>query len=135
MENPGRYVLCVGQRLFVTLVSETGKRGTRACHQTELITPKASLTESVWLQNVRTEATSGPQKASLPHIYTISPPPIPLSSLSSSFNDYLNCSFFLSPFLLSLLQAKPIYGGWLCLAPEGTDFDNPMQRSRVRARK
>ncbi|XP_071321106.1 myosin phosphatase Rho-interacting protein-like [Trachinotus anak] len=27
-------------------------------------------------------------------------------------------------------QAKPIYGGWLCLAPEGTDFDNPMQRSR-----
>uniref|UniRef100_A0A8C4EJZ5 Myosin phosphatase Rho interacting protein n=2 Tax=Dicentrarchus labrax TaxID=13489 RepID=A0A8C4EJZ5_DICLA len=26
--------------------------------------------------------------------------------------------------------AKPIYGGWLCLAPEGTDFDNPMQRSR-----
>lgn len=28
-------------------------------------------------------------------------------------------------------QAKPVYGGWLCLAPEGTDFDNPMQRSRV----
>ncbi|KAG7504699.1 myosin phosphatase Rho-interacting protein-like [Solea senegalensis] len=27
-------------------------------------------------------------------------------------------------------QAKPVYGGWLCLAPEGTDFDNPMQRSR-----
>ncbi|KAF7665595.1 hypothetical protein LDENG_00135620 [Lucifuga dentata] len=27
-------------------------------------------------------------------------------------------------------QAKPIYGGWLCLAPEGMDFDNPMQRSR-----
>ncbi|XP_059204085.1 myosin phosphatase Rho-interacting protein-like [Centropristis striata] len=27
-------------------------------------------------------------------------------------------------------QPKPIYGGWLCLAPEGTDFDNPMQRSR-----
>ncbi|XP_042360941.1 myosin phosphatase Rho-interacting protein-like [Plectropomus leopardus] len=27
-------------------------------------------------------------------------------------------------------QAKPIYGGWLCLAPVGTDFDNPMQRSR-----
>ncbi|MEQ2269263.1 hypothetical protein XENORESO_002009, partial [Xenotaenia resolanae] len=26
--------------------------------------------------------------------------------------------------------AKPIYAGWLCLAPEGTDFDNPMQRSR-----
>lgn len=24
-----------------------------------------------------------------------------------------------------------MYGGWLCLAPEGTDFDNPMQRSRV----
>lgn len=31
------------------------------------------------------------------------------------------------------LQAKPIYGGWLCLAPEGTDFGNPAQRSRVRA--
>ncbi|XP_042198404.1 myosin phosphatase Rho-interacting protein isoform X4 [Callorhinchus milii] len=29
-----------------------------------------------------------------------------------------------------LNQAKPIYGGWLCLAPEGTDFENPMQRSR-----
>ncbi|XP_074511918.1 uncharacterized protein LOC141780548 isoform X1 [Sebastes fasciatus] len=27
-------------------------------------------------------------------------------------------------------QAKPIYAGWLCLAPVGTDFDNPMQRSR-----
>ncbi|PWA21637.1 hypothetical protein CCH79_00003391 [Gambusia affinis] len=27
-------------------------------------------------------------------------------------------------------MAKPIYAGWLCLAPEGTDFDNPMQRSR-----
>ncbi|XP_009324493.1 PREDICTED: myosin phosphatase Rho-interacting protein-like [Pygoscelis adeliae] len=30
--------------------------------------------------------------------------------------------------LLSL--AKPIYGGWLLLAPEGTDFDNPVHRSR-----
>ncbi|XP_041431736.1 myosin phosphatase Rho-interacting protein isoform X8 [Xenopus laevis] len=29
-----------------------------------------------------------------------------------------------------LNQAKPIYGGWLLLAPEGTDFDNPMHRSR-----
>lgn len=29
------------------------------------------------------------------------------------------------------LQAKPIYGGWLLLAPEGTDFDNPVHRSRV----
>ncbi|XP_015246857.1 PREDICTED: myosin phosphatase Rho-interacting protein-like isoform X1 [Cyprinodon variegatus] len=29
-----------------------------------------------------------------------------------------------------LTQAKPIYAGWLCLAPEGTNFDNPMQRSR-----
>ncbi|XP_031588120.1 myosin phosphatase Rho-interacting protein-like isoform X1 [Oreochromis aureus] len=29
-----------------------------------------------------------------------------------------------------LEQAKPIYAGWLCLAPEGTDFNNPMQRSR-----
>ncbi|XP_028267427.1 myosin phosphatase Rho-interacting protein-like isoform X2 [Parambassis ranga] len=27
-------------------------------------------------------------------------------------------------------KAKPIYGGWLCLAPVGTDFNNPMQRSR-----
>ncbi|XP_072550190.1 myosin phosphatase Rho-interacting protein-like [Salminus brasiliensis] len=27
-------------------------------------------------------------------------------------------------------QAKPIYASWLCLAPEGTDFDNPMHRSR-----
>ncbi|XP_062416259.1 myosin phosphatase Rho-interacting protein isoform X3 [Pungitius pungitius] len=30
-----------------------------------------------------------------------------------------------------LTQAKPIYGGWLCLAPEGTNFDNPTQRSRL----
>ncbi|XP_041085125.1 thyroid receptor-interacting protein 11 isoform X2 [Polyodon spathula] len=29
-----------------------------------------------------------------------------------------------------LNKAKPIYGGWLLLAPEGTDFDNPMHRSR-----
>lgn len=28
-------------------------------------------------------------------------------------------------------QAKPIYGGWLLLAPEGTNFDNPLHRSRV----
>lgn len=35
-------------------------------------------------------------------------------------------------FISHYVQAKPIYGGWLCLAPEGTDFDNPMQRSRVR---
>ncbi|MED6262094.1 hypothetical protein ATANTOWER_014406 [Ataeniobius toweri] len=27
-------------------------------------------------------------------------------------------------------EAKPVYAGWLCLAPVGTDFDNPMQRSR-----
>uniref|UniRef100_A0A1A8LQ70 Zgc:175222 n=4 Tax=Nothobranchius TaxID=28779 RepID=A0A1A8LQ70_9TELE len=27
-------------------------------------------------------------------------------------------------------QAKPIYASWLCLAPVGTDFTNPMQRSR-----
>nr|CAG5930995.1 unnamed protein product [Menidia menidia] len=27
-------------------------------------------------------------------------------------------------------QAKPIYCSWLCLAPVGTDFDNPVQRSR-----
>uniref|UniRef100_A0A667XL15 Myosin phosphatase Rho interacting protein n=1 Tax=Myripristis murdjan TaxID=586833 RepID=A0A667XL15_9TELE len=30
-----------------------------------------------------------------------------------------------------LNQAKPIYGGWLLLAPEGTNFDNPLHRSRV----
>lgn len=29
------------------------------------------------------------------------------------------------------LQAKPTYGGWLLLAPEGTNFDNPLHRSRV----
>ncbi|XP_059936416.1 myosin phosphatase Rho-interacting protein isoform X1 [Mesoplodon densirostris] len=29
-----------------------------------------------------------------------------------------------------LTQAKPIYGGWLLLAPDGTDFDNPVHRSR-----
>ncbi|XP_046893654.1 uncharacterized protein LOC124479128 isoform X2 [Hypomesus transpacificus] len=27
-------------------------------------------------------------------------------------------------------KAKPVYGGWLCIAPTGTDFDNPVQRSR-----
>ncbi|XP_034567846.1 myosin phosphatase Rho-interacting protein-like [Notolabrus celidotus] len=27
-------------------------------------------------------------------------------------------------------QVRPVYGGWLCLAPEGTDFENPVQRSR-----
>ncbi|XP_049336257.1 centromere-associated protein E isoform X3 [Astyanax mexicanus] len=29
-----------------------------------------------------------------------------------------------------LTQAKPVYGGWLLLAPEGTNFDNPLHRSR-----
>ncbi|XP_026172075.1 myosin phosphatase Rho-interacting protein isoform X2 [Mastacembelus armatus] len=29
-----------------------------------------------------------------------------------------------------LNQAKPVYGGWLLLAPEGTNFDNPLHRSR-----
>ncbi|XP_041672422.1 COP1-interactive protein 1 isoform X3 [Cheilinus undulatus] len=29
-----------------------------------------------------------------------------------------------------LSQAKPIYAGWLLLAPEGTNFDNPLHRSR-----
>ncbi|KAF6734786.1 Myosin phosphatase Rho-interacting protein [Oryzias melastigma] len=29
-----------------------------------------------------------------------------------------------------LNQAKPMYGGWLLLAPEGTNFDNPLHRSR-----
>uniref|UniRef100_A0A665V4X3 PH domain-containing protein n=1 Tax=Echeneis naucrates TaxID=173247 RepID=A0A665V4X3_ECHNA len=29
-----------------------------------------------------------------------------------------------------LNQAKPIYGGWLLLAPEGTNFDNPLHKSR-----
>ncbi|KAI1896259.1 hypothetical protein AGOR_G00092960 [Albula goreensis] len=29
-----------------------------------------------------------------------------------------------------LNKAKPIYGGWLLLAPEGTNFDNPLHRSR-----
>ncbi|AWP17570.1 PH domain containing protein [Scophthalmus maximus] len=27
-------------------------------------------------------------------------------------------------------SAKPMYGGWLLLAPEGTNFDNPLHRSR-----
>lgn len=52
--------------------------------------------------------------------------------------DPLSCWSTLSQFLLPLmcvsavsLQAKPIYGGWLLLAPEGTDFDNPVHRSRV----
>uniref|UniRef100_A0A3Q2YLZ7 Myosin phosphatase Rho-interacting protein-like n=1 Tax=Hippocampus comes TaxID=109280 RepID=A0A3Q2YLZ7_HIPCM len=27
-------------------------------------------------------------------------------------------------------QAKPVYGGWLLLAPEGSDFDNPLHRTR-----
>ncbi|XP_074551919.1 uncharacterized protein LOC141809021 isoform X2 [Halichoeres trimaculatus] len=30
----------------------------------------------------------------------------------------------------SLEQVRPVYGGWLCLAPEGTDFENPVHRSR-----
>lgn len=38
-------------------------------------------------------------------------------------------SAFLSAF--SPHQAKATYGGWLLLAPEGTNFDNPLHRSRV----
>lgn len=33
--------------------------------------------------------------------------------------------------MFSPRQAKAIYGGWLLLAPEGTNFDNPLHRSRV----
>ncbi|KAF7698186.1 myosin phosphatase Rho-interacting protein-like [Silurus meridionalis] len=29
-----------------------------------------------------------------------------------------------------LEQVKPIYASWLCIAPEGLDFDKPVQRSR-----
>ncbi|XP_070341531.1 myosin phosphatase Rho-interacting protein-like [Equus asinus] len=29
-----------------------------------------------------------------------------------------------------LTQAKPIYGGWLLLAPDGTHLDNPVHQSR-----
>uniref|UniRef100_M3XLR4 Myosin phosphatase Rho-interacting protein n=1 Tax=Mustela putorius furo TaxID=9669 RepID=M3XLR4_MUSPF len=35
-----------------------------------------------------------------------------------------------TPVMMELMQAKPIYGGWLLLAPDGTDFDNPVHRSR-----
>lgn len=117
---------------------KTGKRSSQACHETELITAKRLAN---WLCvaakcTLRPEATSGPQKTSLAlsliYLHHLSPSHPPQLTLTSSFNDYLNCSFSPPP-LLSLFQAKPIYGGWLCLAPEGTDFDNPMQRSRVRA--
>lgn len=63
------------------------------------------------------------------HIYMMCLPPLPQPTLSQ-FGWSAKLLFVSPP---SLLQAKPIYGGWLCLAPEGTDFDNPMQRSRVRA--
>lgn len=33
--------------------------------------------------------------------------------------------------VLSPHQAKAVYGGWLLLAPEGTNFENPLHRSRV----
>uniref|UniRef100_A0A8D1NF16 PH domain-containing protein n=1 Tax=Sus scrofa TaxID=9823 RepID=A0A8D1NF16_PIG len=45
---------------------------------------------------------------------------VPSLNLSKAPDD-LPCLF---------LQAKPIYGGWLLLAPDGTDFDNPVHRSR-----
>ncbi|XP_078466935.1 myosin phosphatase Rho-interacting protein-like [Lampetra planeri] len=32
--------------------------------------------------------------------------------------------------LSSTPQARPVYGGWLCLAPEGTNFENAGHRSR-----
>ncbi|KAF3854066.1 hypothetical protein F7725_014754 [Dissostichus mawsoni] len=51
----------------------------------------------------------------------------PCRKFQANFFNKTKLLFFSPP---SLLQAKPIYGGWLCLAPEGTDFDNPMQRSR-----
>uniref|UniRef100_A0AAX7SPY0 PH domain-containing protein n=1 Tax=Astatotilapia calliptera TaxID=8154 RepID=A0AAX7SPY0_ASTCA len=58
-------------------------------------------------------------------------PLLPIAFISHSFPvlmiTLIAVLFFSSSFFL---QAKPIYGGWLCLAPEGTDFDNPMQRSR-----
>ncbi|KAB0357264.1 hypothetical protein FD754_001420 [Muntiacus muntjak] len=43
----------------------------------------------------------------------------------------ISCSLdILAATHLPPLSAKPIYGGWLLLAPDGTDFDNPVHRSR-----
>uniref|UniRef100_A0A3B4U7T8 Myosin phosphatase Rho interacting protein n=1 Tax=Seriola dumerili TaxID=41447 RepID=A0A3B4U7T8_SERDU len=62
----------------------------------------------------------------------------PCRKFQANFFNKSKCQNCFKPRELHLLtdqdltQAKPIYGGWLCLAPEGTDFDNPMQRSRVR---
>ncbi|XP_044035809.1 myosin phosphatase Rho-interacting protein isoform X2 [Siniperca chuatsi] len=60
----------------------------------------------------------------------------PCRKFQANFFNKSKCQNCFKPRELHLLtdqdltQAKPIYGGWLCLAPEGTDFDNPMQRSR-----
>ncbi|XP_017271675.1 myosin phosphatase Rho-interacting protein isoform X2 [Kryptolebias marmoratus] len=60
----------------------------------------------------------------------------PCRKFQANFFNKSKCQNCFKPRELHLLtdqdltQAKPIYAGWLCLAPEGTDFDNPMQRSR-----
>ncbi|XP_026206748.1 myosin phosphatase Rho-interacting protein isoform X2 [Anabas testudineus] len=60
----------------------------------------------------------------------------PCRKFQANFFNKSKCQNCFKPRELHLLtdqdltQAKPIYGGWLCLAPEGTDFDNPMHRSR-----
>jgi len=58
-------------------------------------------------------------------IDNLSGQPVQRLSTVSRFPRRLTCFSAVS------LQAKPIYGGWLLLAPEGTDFDNPVHRSRV----
>uniref|UniRef100_A0AAQ4P678 Myosin phosphatase Rho interacting protein n=1 Tax=Gasterosteus aculeatus aculeatus TaxID=481459 RepID=A0AAQ4P678_GASAC len=60
----------------------------------------------------------------------------PCRKFQANFFNKSKCQNCFKPRELHLLtdqdltQAKPIYGGWLCLAPEGTDFENPTQRSR-----
>ncbi|XP_068615724.1 myosin phosphatase Rho-interacting protein-like, partial [Brachionichthys hirsutus] len=60
----------------------------------------------------------------------------PCRKFQANFFNKSKCQNCFKPRELHLLtdqdltQAKPVYGGWLCLAPEGTDFENPLQRSR-----
>lgn len=110
--------VCLGCALLVfhtglMCCDKTGKRSSQACHETELITAKRLAN---WLCvaakcTLRPEATSGPQKTSLAlsliYLHHLSPSHPPQLTLTSSFNDYLNCSF--SPPLSSLFSRLSLF--------------------------
>lgn len=98
--------VCVNKFLFEYATSQSVPvcRVTQTYHQMELVTSGGSQTGWVGQNAVQEQRQHlDPNRLlSLSHIYTISILPFPLSSHSTSFNDYLNCCFFPPSFFYRL---------------------------------